>query len=95
MLRTQLLLMKEYKRQLTRDSSGSHQFVKKVTLFLNIAFPDCMKYKKNLKRATPKGLNVRRSNERSEIIAPGGTWGSKIDIKKKFVLNPIGKRYNK
>jgi len=31
---------------------------------------------KNLKRTTPKGLNVKRSNERSEIIAPGGTWGS-------------------
>jgi len=24
---------------------------------------------------TPKGLNVKRSNERSEIIAPGATWG--------------------
>jgi len=36
MLRTQLLLMKEYKRQLTWDSSGSRQLVKKVTLFLNI-----------------------------------------------------------
>jgi hypothetical protein len=24
---------------------------------------------------TLKGLNVKRSNERSEIIAPGETWG--------------------
>jgi hypothetical protein len=24
---------------------------------------------------TLKGLNMKRSNERSEIIAPGGTWG--------------------
>ncbi|RKZ89175.1 MAG: hypothetical protein DRR16_03030, partial [Candidatus Parabeggiatoa sp. nov. 3] len=30
---------------------------------------------KTLKHTTPKGLNVKRSNERSEIIAPGGNLG--------------------
>jgi hypothetical protein len=34
-----------------------------------------MEPEENKKAPTLKGLNMKRSNERSEIIAPGETWG--------------------
>jgi hypothetical protein len=44
---------------------------------------------------------MKRSNERSEIIAPGGTWGMQkngstlkgLNVNRSFVFNQIGKCY--
>jgi hypothetical protein len=45
---------------------------------------------------------MKRSNERSEIIAPAGTWGMRknastlkgLNVNGDFVFNQIGKCYN-
>jgi hypothetical protein len=54
-------------------------------LYNKTDFPEWMPL---INRTTPTGLNVKLRSERSEIIAPGGTWSSKKKIQKSH--NPVG-----